>query len=252
MGTLQAARLHWLADQLRHERMSERAHRGMRRDDVCEGALMHAQRDASRVQALAQTRAHLVVGKRDEGAGRRRRIGTHQIVGAYRHRRWAAIYSSPLGRAVTTAQPLADAVGLSVQTRDGFAEIDYGAWDGLSAKEVAERFPIEYARWTADPAWNPPTEGETAVALAQRVTRELEAIEHTHHQGGNVLIVAHKATIRVAICALLGVDVGRFRYRFDCPVGSVTVIEFREHGPFAFAIADRSHLSAELRALEGT
>ena len=149
--------------------------------------------------------------------------------------------------AVTTAQPLADAVGLPVQTRDGFAEIDYGGWDGLSAKEVAERFPMEYARWTADPAWNPPTGGETAVALAQRVTRELEAIEHTHHQGGNVLIVAHKATIRVAICALLGVDVGRFRYRFDCPVGSVTIIEFREHGPFAFAIADRSHLDARLR-----
>ena len=171
---------------------------------------------------------------------------------AYHDRRWAAIYSSPLDRAVTTAQPLADAVGLPVQTREGFAEIDYGAWDGLSAKEVAERFPMEYARWTADPAWNPPTGGETAVALAQRVTRELESIEHTHHQGGNVLIVAHKATIRVAICALLGVDVGRFRYRFDCPVGSVTIIEFREHGPFAFAIADRSHLSVELRALEGT
>ena len=84
------------------------------------------------------------------------------------------------------------------------------------------------------------------------MTRELEAIEHTHHDGGNVLIVAHKATIRVAICALLGVDVGRFRYRFDCPVGSVTIIEFREQGPFAFAIAVRSHLSAELRALEGT
>ena len=170
---------------------------------------------------------------------------------AYRERRWAGIYSSPLRRAVTTAQPLADAVGLPVQTRDGFAEIDYGAWDGLSAPEVAERFPIEYARWTADPAWNPPTGGETAVALAQRVTNELESIA-TEHDQGNVLIVAHKATIRVAICALLGVDVGRFRYRFDCPVGSVTIIEFREHGPFAFAIADRSHLDARQRALEGT
>jgi probable phosphoglycerate mutase len=171
---------------------------------------------------------------------------------AYRERKWAAIYSSPLDRAVTTAQPIADAVGLPIQKRDGFAEIDYGAWDGLSAKEVAERFPIQYAKWTADPAWNPPTDGETAVALAHRVTHELEAIEHAYHDGGNVLIVAHKATIRVAICVLLGVDVGRFRYRFDCPTGSVTIIEFREHGPFAFAIADRSHLSAKLRALEGT
>ncbi|HTK50105.1 MAG TPA: histidine phosphatase family protein [Gemmatimonadaceae bacterium] len=171
---------------------------------------------------------------------------------AYRDRRWAAIYSSPLGRALATAAPLADAVQLPVLVRDGFAEIDYGDWDGLTPEEVAERFPIEQAKWIADPAWNPPTGGETAVALAQRVTRELERIEHEHHAGGNVLIVAHKATIRVAICALLGVDVGRFRYRFDCPVGSVTIIEFRAHGPFAVAIADRSHLDARLRGLEGT
>ena len=170
---------------------------------------------------------------------------------AYRSVRWTAIYSSPLSRAVVTATPLAEAVGVPIQTRDGFAEIDYGQWDGLTAAQVSERFHVEYERWTADPAWNPPTGGETAVALAQRVTRELERIAALHDDG-NVLIVAHKATIRVAICALLGVDVGRFRYRFDCPVGSVTIIEFREHGPFAFAIADRSHLDARQRALEGT
>jgi broad specificity phosphatase PhoE len=207
--------------------------------------LRHGQTNASRGNLFSGRRVDLPLT--DEG-----RAMAAAFADAYRHRVWAGLYSSPLGRAVTTAQPLADAVGMPVQTRDGFAEIDYGEWDGQSASEVAERFPMEYARWTADPAWNPPTGGETVVALAQRVTRELEAIEHAHHDGGNVLIVAHKATIRVAICALLGVDVGRFRYRFDCPVGSVTIIEFREHGPFAFAIADRSHLDARLRALEGT
>ena len=207
--------------------------------------LRHGQTNASR--------GNLFCGRRlDPSLTEEGLLMAQSFAAAYRDRRWAGIYSSPLRRALTTAQPLADAVGMPVQPRDGFAEIDYGSWDGLSAPEVAERFPIEYARWTADPAWNPPTGGETAVALAQRVTRELESIERTHHDGGNVLIVAHKATIRVAICALLGVDVGRFRYRFDCPVGSVTIIEFREHGPFAFAIADRSHLDARQRALEGT
>jgi broad specificity phosphatase PhoE len=207
--------------------------------------LRHGQTNASR--------GNLFCGRRldppltDEGAAM-----AMSFAAAYRDKRWTAIYSSPLVRAVTTAAPLADAVGLPIQTRDGFAEIDYGEWDGLTASEVSERFHVQYERWTADPAWNPPTGGESAVALAQRVTRELEAIERAHHEGGNVLIVAHKATIRVAICALLGVDVGRFRYRFDCPVGSVTIIEFRQHGPFAFAIADRSHLDARQRALEGT
>ena len=72
------------------------------------------------------------------------------------------------------------------------------------------------------------------------------------HEDGNVLVVSHKASIRVALCALLGVDVGRFRYRFGCPVGSVSIVEFGAHGPLAEAVADRSHLDARLRALEGT
>ena len=207
--------------------------------------LRHGQTNASRGNLFCGRR--LDPSLTDEGHAM-----AESFAAAYGNTKWSAIYSSPLTRAVTTAEPLAREVGLPVLTRDGFAEIDYGEWDGLSASQVAERYRVQYERWTADPAWNPPTGGETAVALAQRVTRELEQIEVTHHQGGNVLIVAHKATIRVAICALLGVDVGRFRYRFDCPVGSVTIIEFREHGPFAFAIADRSHLDARQRALEGT
>ena len=166
--------------------------------------LRHGQTDASR--------GNLFCGRRlDPALTAEGREMAASFAAAYRARTWAAIYSSPLSRAVTTAHPLADALELPVQTRDGFAEIDYGEWDGMSDREVAARFPIEYARWTADPAWNPPNGGETAVALAQRVTRELETIEHTHHDGGNVLIVAHKATIRVAICTLLGVDVGRLR-----------------------------------------
>ena len=206
--------------------------------------LRHGQTNASRGNLFSGRRMNPSLT--DEGL-----LMAEAFAASYRHKEWRAIYSSPLTRAVTTAAPLSAAVGIPVVTRDGFAEIDYGAWDGLSASEVNERYHADYLRWTADPAWNPPTGGETAVALAQRVTRELESIaaEHDH---GNVLIVAHKATIRVAICALLGVDVGRFRYRFDCPVGSVTIIEFREHGPFAFAIADRSHLDARQRALEGT
>jgi probable phosphoglycerate mutase len=170
---------------------------------------------------------------------------------AYRELPWAAIYSSPLARAVATAEPLSMAIGLPVQRREGFAEIDYGAWDGMTTTIVSERYHVEHERWIADPAWNPPTGGETAVALAQRVTHEIEQIAAAHREG-NVLVVSHKATIRVAICALLGVDVGRFRYRFGCPVGSVSIIEFGAHGPFAAAIADRSHLDPRLRAVEGT
>ena len=169
---------------------------------------------------------------------------------AYGTTPWQAIYASPLARAAATAAPLARTVGLEVRRRDGLAELDYGNWDGMTAESVSRDHHVEYERWAADPAWNPPTGGETAVALAQRMTRVIEEIDAEHD--GNVLVVSHKASIRVALCALLGVDVGRFRYRFGCPVGSVSIVEFGGHGPLAATIAGRSHLDARLRALEGT
>jgi probable phosphoglycerate mutase len=170
---------------------------------------------------------------------------------AYASQPWTAIYASPLARAVATAMPLANAIGKPVERRPDLAEIDYGLWDGLSTEAVDAQWHDEYERWTADPAWNPPTRGETAIAIGQRMTGVIEEIIDAHLDG-NVLVVSHKASIRVLLCALLGVDVGRFRYRFGCPVGSVSIVAFGAHGPLAEAVADRSHLDAALRGLEGT
>jgi broad specificity phosphatase PhoE len=170
---------------------------------------------------------------------------------AYATTRWQGIYSSPLDRARATAEPLAARTRVAVETMDGLAELDYGVWDGMTPDSVERDYHDEHERWRADPAWNPPTGGETAVALAQRMTHSIEEIRAVH-QDGDLLVVSHKASIRVALCALLGVDVGRFRYRFGCPVGSVSIIEFGAHGPLAATVADRSHLDARLRELEGT
>jgi probable phosphoglycerate mutase len=170
---------------------------------------------------------------------------------AYAGMAWAAVYASPLVRAVQTATPLASRVGLPVTRRDGLAELDYGEWDGRSAADVDAAHHDEFVRWSSDPAWNAPTGGETATALAHRMTSVIEEIR-AQHADGDVLVVSHKASIRVLLCALLGVDVGRFRYRFGCPVGSVSIIEFGAHGPLASAVADRSHLDARLRGLPGT
>ena len=171
---------------------------------------------------------------------------------AYGEMRWEAIYTSPLRRAVATGAPLAAVTGKTAIRHPGFAEVDYGKWDGLSVEVVEARWRVEYHRWVADPAWNAPVGGETAIALAQRMTDAVEEIAAAHPDGGDVLVVSHKAAIRVLLCALLGVDVGRFRYRFGCPVGSVTVVSFGAYGPLAESVADRSHLSAALRSLPGT
>ena len=109
--------------------------------------------------------------------------------------------------------------------------------------------PVE--SWLADPAWHAPTGGELAITIAQRSLRAIDEIKQ-QYTNGNVLVVSHKATIRIILCALLGIDVGRFRYRLACPVGSLSVIEFSPAGPMLQSLADRSHLSETLQSLPGT
>lgn len=170
---------------------------------------------------------------------------------AYGETPWEAIYTSPLKRTLETANPLCNITGKSPQVRDGLKEIGYGKWEGKTVEEVTAEFHDDYIRWSADPAWYPPTDGEPAVAIAHRSLQVVEEIQKVYEEG-NVLIVSHKATIRILMCSLLGIDVGRFRYRLACPVGSVSVIEFGKHGPLLTAMADRSHFDERLKDLPGT
>ena len=170
---------------------------------------------------------------------------------AYQSLEWQAIYASPMQRAIATATPLAEKLGIELELRDGLKEINYGKWEGQTVPTVSSEYHDDYIRWTADPAWYPPTGGELAVAIASRALVVIEEIKQ-RYSSGNILIVSHKATIRIILCSLLGVDVGRFRFRFGCPVGSVSKVEFGAHGPLLHSLSDRTHLSQRLRTLPGT
>ncbi len=170
---------------------------------------------------------------------------------AYRTYPWAAIFSSGLRRSIATAQPLCDSLEMKLEVRDELKEIGYGKWEGLTKESVEREFHDDYVSWLADPAWHGPTGGELAIVVAQRGLQVIREIKERFNDG-NVLIVSHKATIRIILCSLLGIDVGRFRYRLVCPVGSVSVVEFTSEGPLLHSLADRSHLSESLRSLPGT
>ncbi|BDA73204.1 phosphoglycerate mutase [Rivularia sp. IAM M-261] len=169
----------------------------------------------------------------------------------YASMHWKAIFSSPMRRTIATAKPLCDIVKLQPELRDGLKEINYGQWEGKSPETVSVDFHDDYIRWLADPAWYRPTGGEMAIAIASRAMQVIEEIKQ-RYTDGNVLVVSHKATIRIMLCSLMGIDVGRFRYRLGCPVGSVSVVEFTSHGPLLKALADRTHQSTRLRNLPGT
>ncbi|MGK7924431.1 MAG: histidine phosphatase family protein [Spirulina sp.] len=170
---------------------------------------------------------------------------------AYQDLPWKVIYSSPLQRTIATAKPLCDLLGVNIQRRQGLKEIFYGEWEGKTPEEVNRDFHDDYVRWLADPGWSSPTGGEKGIDIARRSSEVLEEIEQTY-KSGNVLVVSHKATIRIMLCYFLGIDVGRFRDRIAVPVASVSVVEMTERGPLLHKMGDRSHLREELRQRQGT
>ena len=169
----------------------------------------------------------------------------------YQSKSWAAIYASSLRRTMQTAQPLCDLLQMRVEARDDLQEIAYGQWEGLSKETVAGKYNDDYVKWLADPARNAPTGGELATTVAERGLRVIHEIRERFAEG-NVLIVSHKATIRILLCRLLGIDVSGFRYRLACPVSSLSTVEFTAQGPMLQTLADRSHLDARLKSLPGT
>jgi len=170
---------------------------------------------------------------------------------AYASLEWEAIYASPRLRTRQTADPLCRLTGVEGTIEEGLREIDYGEWEGLRQEDVKERWPEAFEHWADDVASRGTPGGETAFEVAARAMRVVEGIR-SRHERGNVLIVSHKATLRVITCALLGLDVRLFRERIAQPVGAVTLFVVTKKTAQLTVLGDRSHLPEELKNQEGT
>ena len=170
---------------------------------------------------------------------------------AYKSLPWVAVFSSPLRRAVAMAKPLCEAAGIRMQLKEGLREIAYGQWEGKTPEEVNREFHDTYVRWLAEPGWNAPNGGERGIDIARRSSLVIEEIEQTC-SAGNVLVVSHKATTRIMLCFLIGIDLGRFRDRINMPVASISIVEMAVHGPMLHMMGDRAYLREHLRRRVGT
>lgn len=175
-----------------------------------------------------------------------------QFAATYAKLPWNAVYVSPMKRTIATAKPLCDAVGIEMQLHDGLREINYGDWEGKTVEEVKKDYEEDYINWLTEPAWNAPTNGgETSVEIASRSSLVIAEIQEKY-KSGNVLVVSHKATIRIVLCSLLGIDLGRYRYRIGALAASVSIVKFDVRGPLLEVLGDRSYMDENLRNLPGT
>jgi broad specificity phosphatase PhoE len=139
----------------------------------------------------------------------------------------AAVYASPLDRTVQTAEILAKPHRLPVVRRDGLEEIRHGRWEGLLRREVEKRHPAEYAAWEADPFTFAPEGGEPGVAVLARALPVIQDIVRSHADA-TVLVVSHKATLRLLLSSILGFDPRGYRDRLDQSPACLNVLDFRD------------------------
>lgn len=162
----------------------------------------------------------------------------------------AAIYTSPLRRTRDTAGLIAAPHALVPLERQGLREISHGRWEELTRKQVEERFAEEYLAWEQDPFTYAPEEGESGASVMSRalpVVREIVLA----HPGQTVAVVSHKATIRLILCALLGIDARGYRDRLDQSPACLNVVDFKD--PVRARLMtynDTSHYSAQPRRSE--
>ena len=157
----------------------------------------------------------------DEGREQARRLAAR-----LQDEKIAAIYASPLARTVETAQILAQPHQLEVQTRDGLREISHGRWEKLTRDEVEHAFPEEAAAWEEDPYTFSPAGGESGLAVTARALPVLMEIVRGH-TACCVLVVSHKATIRLLLSSILGFDPRRYRDNLDQNPAALNIIDFK-------------------------
>jgi broad specificity phosphatase PhoE len=138
-----------------------------------------------------------------------------------------AVYASPKIRALDTARLAVAGRGLEPVIHDGLREIAHGHWEGLTRADAQERFPREYAAWEEDPFTFAPEGGESGVAVLARSLPMIRGIVDKH-AGGHVLIVSHKATLRLLLCSFLGIDARGYRDRLDQSPACLNVLDFRD------------------------
>src|SRR5919109_5372875 len=138
----------------------------------------------------------------------------------------AAVYCSSLTRALQTASILARPHELPLIQREGLREIHHGHWEGMRRADVEAQFPDEYAAWEEDPFTFAPQGGEAGVNVIARALPVIRKIV-VEHRGQNVIVVSHKATLRLLLSSLLGFDARGYRDRLDQSPACLNVVDFK-------------------------
>jgi len=119
-----------------------------------------------------------------------------------------SVYSSPLKRALKTAEMIAGYHKLDVEVAPGLIDFDYGEWQGLPHQEVKGKYKELYAQWIKNPHQVKVPAGESLSEVRKRAIAVVNNVIAKYE--GTIVLVSHRVVNKVLICALLGLDNSHF------------------------------------------
>jgi broad specificity phosphatase PhoE len=134
-----------------------------------------------------------------------------------------AVYSSPLKRALNTAQAIASHHKLELKISPGLLDFDFGKWQGLSHPEVKDRYKKLYVQWLENPHLIRMPDGESLNGVRKRALGVVNEVVAKHE--GIIVLVSHRVVNKVLICALLGLDNSHF-WNIKQDVGGITTFSY--------------------------
>ena len=139
-----------------------------------------------------------------------------------------AVYTSPLRRALDTAQAIAQRCGLTAQPCDGLIDINFGEWQGLTADEVAATYPEQLHLWRTAPQRLRIPGGESIARVRRRSTHAVHELALAH-PGGTILLVSHQVVCKVLVLAMLGLSAAHF-WDIQQETTAINVFEYVDGG----------------------
>jgi len=142
------------------------------------------------------------------------------------------VYSSPLSRALRSAEIISQVFNLKPVIVPELRERNFGIWEGMSFDEIKERYPEEFSLWASNPLRYSPPQGESTIEVRDRVMKALKWILQPSDSSfqPDIIVVAHGGVNRIILCELLGVPLENI-FRIEQEHGAINIIEFHDNYP---------------------
>jgi broad specificity phosphatase PhoE len=152
----------------------------------------------------------------------------HRLAGLLAGKTITAVYSSDLIRTVKGAEIISKSLGLKYTAVRALRERSVGAWEGLTAEEIKQHYPQEYAAWRADLLNYRPPDGECLIDVQARILPAYRKLV-TSHAGKEIAMLLHGGVNRIIIADALGLDLQNL-FRIDQSFGALNIIDYFDDG----------------------